>query len=177
MDIFTRTGNASPGMCKAFVDDGNLGAPFDLMVEAIQLILSEGPQYGYHLNLRKGTYVLAKCTTDAEAFRRRDVLLGLGIAPNVIRIHPDNLHPSAAGTESKSNSDALHDRDSLYLHCSLTTLTPFKTTASITGQWFLAVLLERTNSCPTDCVPRRWNFDAYAIVLLGFLTIKSATSF
>ena len=102
------------GLLQFFVDDGHLSAPFPVMTRAIKLILEQGPTYGYHLNLGKGTYMMARCDTDLEAHQRYHTLLQLGFDSSVIRIHPDNLPPNngpASATESKHADDPLLSTD------------------------------------------------------------------
>jgi hypothetical protein len=39
----------------------------------------------------KGSYLMAKCDTDAEANERYNRLLAIGLDPKIIHIHPDNV--------------------------------------------------------------------------------------
>ena len=60
------------------------------MLETILTIQTEGPKYGYHINPDKGTYLLGRCETSAEAIGRKAALVQLGLNPDIIRIRPDN---------------------------------------------------------------------------------------
>lgn len=60
------------------------------MLEAIRTIQTDGPNYGYHINSDKGTYLLGRCETSAEAIERKATLMKLGLNPDIIRLHPDN---------------------------------------------------------------------------------------
>jgi len=88
------------GFVKFFIDDGNIGAYFQTMVNAIRYIQDEGPKYGFHMKRDKGSYLLGLCTTREEALHRSTVLVEqLGLNPNIIHIHPDN------GSNSSSDDD------------------------------------------------------------------------
>ena len=63
------------GYCKFFFDDGNLCAPFLTMVETITYIQREGPFYGYHMHLGKGTYLMGRCGSMVIALDRRLILV------------------------------------------------------------------------------------------------------
>ena len=64
-----------------FVDDS---APRNLMLETILTIQTDGPKYGYHINPDKGTYLLGRCETSAEAIGRKAALVRLGLNPDII---------------------------------------------------------------------------------------------
>ena len=78
------------GIALFFVDDSNYCAPHNLMLETILTIQTDGPRYGYYINPDKGTYLLGRCETSAEAIERKAALVRLGLNPDIIRIHPDN---------------------------------------------------------------------------------------
>jgi hypothetical protein len=80
-----------------FVDDGNISAPFDIMLRAIEFILAEGPRYGYVLKKNKGAYLLGKCADAVTALQRKEALVALGFEAGIIHIHPDNA-PDAETT-------------------------------------------------------------------------------
>ena len=79
------------GFTKFFVDDGNIAGNFDSNVQVIQLLLAQGPQYGYNLHLGKGTYLLGKCVNNEQAQQRKQALIDLGFQETIIQIHPDNV--------------------------------------------------------------------------------------
>ena len=62
------------------------------MVKAIQFVIDKGPAYGYRLNMRKCTYLIAptesKLTGD-ELNKKLEALTALGIPLENIKIHPD----------------------------------------------------------------------------------------
>jgi hypothetical protein len=85
------------------------------MVRAIGVVMSEGEKYGYKLKMDKGSYTLAKCGAE-EAARRKGVLVGLGLAANIIIIHPDDIEPSdgESATESKAPDVSVADSRRAY---------------------------------------------------------------
>ena len=76
---------------KFFVDDGNLCADFDKMVEAIDYILRVGPKYGYIMSLIKGSYLLGKCGKVLALERRQILVDKFGMLESVIHFHPDDV--------------------------------------------------------------------------------------
>jgi hypothetical protein len=46
---------------KFFVDDGNIFSPFEIMLDILGYMRSEGPKFGYHMNLAKCVYFLGRC--------------------------------------------------------------------------------------------------------------------
>ena len=86
-----------------YVDDGNIAADFDTMLQTITFIEQEGPRYGYMLKKNKGSYLLGKCTDAATAQARKDALLQLGFHPDIIHIHPENVSDPDKVTEYDSN--------------------------------------------------------------------------
>jgi hypothetical protein len=85
-----KTALSPDGIALYFVDDSNYCAHHNLMLETILTIQTDGPKYGYHINPDKGTYLLGRCETSAEAIGRKAALVRLGLNPDIIRIHPDN---------------------------------------------------------------------------------------
>jgi hypothetical protein len=83
------------GFVKFFIDDGNVTGPFDVMVKAVEFIIREGPKYGYHLKMDKGTYLLGRCDHET-AIKRKTILINLGLSDNIIILHPDD-EPSTKG--------------------------------------------------------------------------------
>jgi hypothetical protein len=90
------------GIVQFFIDDGNLHADFNAMVEAIGVVLRDGEQFGYKLKMDSGSYNLAQCGSD-EALRRKNILVELGLSPSIILIHPDDLDDYHSATESKAD--------------------------------------------------------------------------
>jgi hypothetical protein len=80
-----------PGLLAEYVDDLNAATDFQRMILLIEKVLELGPKYGYILRMDKGSYLMAKCDTDAEANERYNRLLAIGLDPNIIHIHPDNV--------------------------------------------------------------------------------------
>ena len=78
------------GFTKWYADDGNTVAPFEKMVQVIQLVKEEGPKVGYFIKFSKGTYLIGKCLTNEEAFERKNQLISLGLPENTIFLHPEN---------------------------------------------------------------------------------------
>jgi hypothetical protein len=78
------------GWVKFFIDDGNICCDSEKMMEALDLILSDGPKFGYVLKMNKGKYLIGRCATDEEAFLRRDALIAKGLSEDIIKLHPDN---------------------------------------------------------------------------------------
>ena len=64
-DISTSIGNQ--GFVKFFVDDGNIVAPTNKMIDTINLLSTKGPSLGYSMNKVKGKYLLGKCSSLQEA--------------------------------------------------------------------------------------------------------------
>ena len=70
-----------------------MGAPTNILFEALRYILAEGIKFGFNLNPAKGCLLLAKCETNAEAYDKKNLYMStFGLAEEIIRIHPDNLH-------------------------------------------------------------------------------------
>jgi hypothetical protein len=55
------------GLLRFFIDDGNMAGKHDDLRNALRYILDVGPQFGYHLNLSKGAYLMGKCGDRALA--------------------------------------------------------------------------------------------------------------
>jgi hypothetical protein len=74
-----------------YVDDGNIVAPRPIMIRLVQLLREHGPRYGYIIKSTKGSYLMGKCTSVAEAQAAlRTLQDSLGISAAVIHLHPDN---------------------------------------------------------------------------------------
>jgi hypothetical protein len=78
------------GFVKFYADDGNLATTYEKMIECIQFISNEGAKVGFHLNLDKGYYLMAKCESIEVAIERKRYLMSLGLNENIIKLHPDN---------------------------------------------------------------------------------------
>ena len=79
------------GICRFYIDDGNICAPHDVMIQALEYIIAEGPSYGYHLNLNKGSYLLGRCHYQRIALlRMQDLMNRFHINRDVINVHPSN---------------------------------------------------------------------------------------
>ena len=77
------------GITKFFADDSNFAAPFDTMVEIIELLNLRGPSYGYELNKMKGSYLISREVDRPEAERRKDKLMELGLGESIIHLPPN----------------------------------------------------------------------------------------
>ena len=84
------------GLVKFLIDDGTFGANFDTLCRVVDLINSDGGKYGYVLNLNKGAYLLASTINFEEAVRRKEILIGKGLNPEVIHIHPNSVNECVA---------------------------------------------------------------------------------
>jgi hypothetical protein len=94
-------------LIKFFVDDGNILADFDQLVECIQFILDEGSSFGYHLNKLKGSYLIGKCGSLQLAQQRRQVLVNMGFDSSIIHLHPDDLSFGfGASVDSESSASS-----------------------------------------------------------------------
>ena len=81
------------GFVKYFVDDGNIAAPTNKMIDAINILSSKGPSLGYSMNKAKGRYLIGKCASLEEAIEKKRILISLNFIPSEsIIIHPDNLN-------------------------------------------------------------------------------------
>ena len=76
---------------KFLVDDGNICANFETMVEAIGYVLRVGPRYGYIMNRLKGAYLLGKCGKEVALERRQLLVTRFGMDESIIHIHPDDV--------------------------------------------------------------------------------------
>ena len=70
-----------------FVDDGNIVADTEKMIEALTYIFQDGSKYGYNLKLNSGTYLMGKCGNLSLAEQKKKKLIDLGISENIIFIH------------------------------------------------------------------------------------------
>lgn len=74
-----------------YIDDGTILAPRSVMLEIIKTIRDEGPYYGYHINLKKGAYLIGKCATGAEALAARtEVCETVDIPLDKFAINPEH---------------------------------------------------------------------------------------
>jgi len=80
----------STGFSKFFVDDGNICAPFEKMLQVLECLINVGPKFGYQMHLSKGTYLLGKCGSLSLALERKSKICELGIDPSIVKIHPDD---------------------------------------------------------------------------------------
>ena len=74
-----------------YIDDKNIQADFEAMVAAIHFIREEGPKYGYHLNMKKGRYLLGRTGSYEVSLHRKKTLVDLGLSESIIQIHPDDM--------------------------------------------------------------------------------------
>ena len=90
------------GKVFAFVDDTKVKAPFRRMCETIRYMDTEGLKYGYQRHRAKGTYLLGRCRSLADAkFRKEFLVEEFGMDPTRIQIHPDNIQESGDEDEYK----------------------------------------------------------------------------
>ena len=76
---------------KFFVDDGNVAASFETLVNVIDIFDSVGNSVGYFRSRTKGTFLLGSCNGDREEVDRRiAILVAKGIPKDSIKIHPDD---------------------------------------------------------------------------------------
>ena len=75
---------------KFFVDDGNIFSPFEIMLDILGYMRSEGPKFGYHMNLAKCVYLLGRCDSFETAMSKKRHLMSHGLLSENIHIHPDN---------------------------------------------------------------------------------------
>jgi hypothetical protein len=78
------------GFTKWYADDGYVNAPFEKMIQVIEVVKNFGPACGYYVKISKGTYLLGKCSDLETAIYRKNQLIGLGLDENTIIIHPEN---------------------------------------------------------------------------------------
>jgi hypothetical protein len=79
------------GACKFYIDDGNICAPHDSMVLALDYLTKEGPKYGFNIKPNKGSYLMGKCQSNEEAERRRELLMSrFHLKAAMIHSHPQN---------------------------------------------------------------------------------------
>jgi len=76
---------------KFFIDDGNIAAKYPVMKQILDIIVTQGPDYGFKLKINKGTYMIGRCATTEEALQRKQELINrYGFDESIIRLHPDN---------------------------------------------------------------------------------------
>jgi hypothetical protein len=79
------------------MDDGNLLGPRPLVARIVQLLKEFGPEIGYHINVRKGAYLLGQCQSLEHALATKKlVALRLGLSDQIIRVHPANRPDTAS---------------------------------------------------------------------------------
>jgi hypothetical protein len=78
------------GFVKFFVDDGNIAAPHDVMINVLQYISEVGPKYGYNIKKTKGSYLIGKCGAEVASQRKQHLVEVLGFNEDIIHIHPDD---------------------------------------------------------------------------------------
>lgn len=52
-----------------YIDDGSIIGPRKVVCEVIRLIRDIGPNYGYHINMDKGTYLFGNCNGDTDLLK------------------------------------------------------------------------------------------------------------
>ena len=80
------------GLICGYIDDLYWAATFFKMVKVIEFVIERGPAFGYTLNMKKCTYLMAptvNALTDEELDQRLAVLTALGLPLENIKIHPD----------------------------------------------------------------------------------------
>ena len=60
---------------KFFIDDGNIAAKYPVMTQILDIIITQGPDYGFKLKINKGTYMIGRCATTEEAQQRKQELI------------------------------------------------------------------------------------------------------
>ena len=88
-----------------YVDDGNIGANHERMMEALTFVKVHGPKYGYHMRIDKGSFLIGRCGSYEEALIRKRDLMDLGILEKIIHIHPDDFIADT-DAEEKENAQA-----------------------------------------------------------------------
>jgi len=79
-----------------FFDDGNMVTTFAKMLEALTILINDGPKFGYKIHFGKGDFLLGVANSFHVACERKQKLIDLGFKPENIKIHPRDL---ALGTE------------------------------------------------------------------------------
>ncbi len=108
MQHFPEAAAAKTVKINFYVDDGTFVAPHDVMKHIIELLQDADLQrrFGYILNPAKGAYLLGRCPNREQAHERMDSLIHLGLAPDIIRMHPDNeLVTADGGLDEARRSD------------------------------------------------------------------------
>ena len=88
------------------MDDLCWAAPFARMVDVIKFVKSRGPAYGYNLDMKKSTYLMApggSRLSQHEFFERINalVIVSLGLPTDNIKAHPNIIsccQPSVSPT-------------------------------------------------------------------------------
>jgi len=79
------------GISKAFFDDLNMVTTFDKLLEALSILITEGPKCGYKIHYDKGDFLLGVANSLELALERKQQLIDLGFKPKNIKIHPDDI--------------------------------------------------------------------------------------
>jgi hypothetical protein len=79
------------GIAIFFFDDVNLATTFDKLIEALQILINEGPKCGYKIHFDKGDFLLGVANSLELARERKQQLIDLGFKPENIKIHPDDI--------------------------------------------------------------------------------------
>lgn len=79
------------GIAMFFFDDINLAMAFDKLLEALKIIINEGPKCGYKIHFDKGDFLLGVANSLETARERKQQLIDLGFKPDNIKIHPDDI--------------------------------------------------------------------------------------
>lgn len=79
------------GIAIFFFDDVNLATTFDKLIEALQILINEGPKCGYKIHFDKGDFLLGVANSLHLACERKQQLIDLGFKPENIKIHPDDI--------------------------------------------------------------------------------------
>ena len=74
-----------------FIDDGNIHAPRPILLRIIEILQQDGPSYGYHLKLNKGSYLIGACASVAETMAVVERLTNaVGLNDGIVHPHPAN---------------------------------------------------------------------------------------
>ena len=79
------------GVALFFFDDGNMVTTFSKMLDALAILINDGPQFGYKIHFDKGDFLLGVANSFDTARERKQQLIDLGFKSENIKIHPDDL--------------------------------------------------------------------------------------
>ena len=79
------------GLALFFFDDGHMVTTFSKMIEALQILIEQGPKFGYKIHFDKGDFLLGAANSLDIARDRKQQLIDLGFKPESIKIHPDDI--------------------------------------------------------------------------------------